>query len=96
MAREKLVELFRNCKSLGILMFLARNEGLAFHISSIARQTNINRHTVSKIIRHFLKYNLIIHTKTKGKLEMYKINMKRFINKKIAELVEGHELREWD
>lgn len=79
------IELFGDSPTIKILDFLLTERELDFSISDMARNAEIGRATLYRIWEGLIKNEVIMPTRSIGKSQLYKLNMK---NPKIRKLIE--------
>lgn len=79
------IELLGDSPTIRVLDFLLTERELDFSISDMARNSGIGRATLYRIWDELIKNQIIVPTRTIGKANLYKLNIK---NPKIKKLIE--------
>jgi len=99
-------DIFGDSPQTKILDFLADYPDFDYSVSEIAKNSNVSRPTVYKVIEILLKKNLVIKTREQGNSPLFKLNLENKlvqlilqfdfdISGKLAEIEKENSLKEY-
>lgn len=84
--KSSFLTIFGETPILKVLDFLIENQEFDYSLTEIARNSEIAWTTLHQFWKEFVKQGLVIKTRNIGRAEMYKLNTKSELVKKLLEM----------